>query len=61
MPPSPYKSVWPSQGVKAGLVCELLCLNVDAHPTTGVGLHMAASALLRPVLSGGNTRSPVVP
>lgn len=42
MPPSPYKSVWPSHGVKAALVCELLCPNVDAHPTTAVRLHMAA-------------------
>lgn len=56
MPPPPHKSVWPSHGVKAALVCELICTNVDAHPTTGVRLHMAASALLGPALSGGGVK-----
>lgn len=62
MPPYAYKSVWLSHGEKAGLVCEPISPNVDAHPSTGVRLHMAASALLCPTLGGGggNTRSPVV-
>lgn len=54
----PYKSVWPSHGVKAGLDCELICPRVDAHPTTGVRLHMAASTLLCPTLSGGKHKEP---
>lgn len=56
--PLPYKSVWPSHGVKAGLEREPLSPNVDAHPTTGGQAAHGCLSAARPNTQWGEHKEP---